>query len=534
MKKDNLDIAAVRALHQARQFDQAEAGYLVLLRKNPKNTEVLHALSILCVQRKNFSDAIDYLKQAIKYEPNNSILQLHLANVLKAQGLFNQAETVLQKTIAENPHYASAFNNLGTVFYAQGKFSKAISAYRSAIEKEPEFMDAYYNLGLVLVKQNQWDEAILAYQQLLRHAPNHFAARFHLACVLMQQNKIDDALTEFITIEKAEPNHYETQFNMATCYLKKGAFNEAKIHYMNALSLTENDGQILFNLGVIETQLGNMDSAIQYYQKAIRVHPDFFAAHNNLGVAFLAKQHAAFALQHFQEAARLEPNNVSIQYTIQALSHNQQLASAPTDYVKSLFNSYADHYEKHLLTALDYQIPTHFQRVLMQLHRENGLLDCLDLGCGTGLCGEFIKPFAKTVTGVDLSENMLEMAREKNIYDILHCGDFNSFLTNKTAAYDLIVAGDALVYLGNIETLFQMIQQALRNNGYFIFNTEISESEDYKMNQSGRFSHHKKYIETLSKKNNLSVKYYEKVITRMQNNEPVYGHLYVLQRNSSP
>ncbi len=529
MKKDNLDIASARALHQARQFDQAEKSYLAILKKNPRDIDTLHALSILYAQQENFTDAIRYLKKAIESQPNNSTLQLHLANILKAQGLFNQAVSVLQDTINKHPNYAAAQNNLGTVYYAQAKFSDAITSYKKAIQIQPEFIDAYYNLGLALRKNNQLDEAVNTYQKLLQLAPDHFAARFHLAGTFIEQDKIDEALEEFSHIEKAESHHFETQSNMAACYLKKGAFKSAKKHYLNALELIPNDMEILFNLGVIETELGNTDSAIQYYQKALHIQPNFYAAHNNLGVAFLAKQHIAFALQHFKEAARLQPENSSLQYTIQALSQNQRLLAAPADYIKSLFNSYADHYDQHLLTALDYQVPQHFHRILKMKNPAPSSLRVLDLGCGTGLCGSLLKPFAKVLTGVDLSEKMLETARDKNIYDLLECDDFNAYLAKQNAAFDLIIAGDALVYIGNLTSLFQHVHHALHKNGLFIFNAEISDNEDYKMNQSGRFAHQKKYIEALAKKNHLNVLHYEKAITRLQNNEPVYGHIFVLQ-----
>lgn len=532
MKKQNLDIGTVRALHQTRQFDQARAGYLALLRKNPRDVDVLHGLGILCAQTENFADATRYLETALKYQPDSSILQLHLANALKTQGLFDRAVDILQKTITDHPNYALALNNLGTVFHLQGKFAEAIAVYHRAIQLEPEFIDAYYNLGLALTRQNQTDEAILTFQKILELTPEHFAARFHLASVWMKKEKTDNALTEFLLIEKSEPHHFETQSNLAACYLKKGLLNDAKIHYAKALELMPRDTLTLFNLGVLETQLGDMDSAIQHYQKAVLLDPDFFAAHNNLGALFIAKEHIAFALHHFQEAARLQPDNASIQYTIQALSQNSRLLSAPTDYVKSLFDSYADHYDQHLLTALDYQIPLHFERILKKQQPAHNALNILDLGCGTGLCSTLIKPFAKTLTGVDLSEKMLDIARDKNSYDTLECNDLNSFLTQKNAAYDLIIAGDVLVYIGELDLFFQQIQQALRPGGIFLFNTEISENENYSMNQSGRFSHQKKYIETLAKKNHLDVIHYEKAVTRMQNNEPVYGHLYLLKNIS--
>ncbi|WP_371440254.1 methyltransferase domain-containing protein [Candidatus Coxiella mudrowiae] len=43
----------------------------------------------------------------------------------------------------------------------------------------------------------------------------------------------------------------------------------------------------------------------------------------------------------------------------------------------------------------------------------------LNFGCGTGLCGEYFKPLAKELIGVDLSEKILLIAKNKNIYNIL-------------------------------------------------------------------------------------------------------------------
>lgn len=425
---------------------------------------------------------------------------------------------------------ALAANRLGTFYYHQQKWPEAITAFRDAIQKEPEFINAHYNLGLALGKIQQWNDAIQTYQKLLTLSPDHFAARFHLASAHMQTGKTDEALTEFLFIEQSEPHHFETQSNIAACYLKKGLLNEAKAHYQKALPLMPNDTQTLFNLGVIETELGNTDSAIQYYQKAVHINPDFFAAHNNLGVLFIAKEHIAFALRHFQEALRLQPDHPSIPYTIKALSQSERLLSAPSDYIKSLFDAYADHYDEHLLTALDYQIPAQFQRILEKTGLTPGSLDILDIGCGTGLSGVMAKSFAKSLTGVDLSEKMLEIARDKSIYDTLTCADLTSFLSDKKSAYDLVIAGDVLVYIGKLDLLFQEIHEALRKNGLFLFNAEISERDDYTMNQSGRFSHQKKYIETLAKQNHFAVLHYEKAVTRLQNNEPVYGHLYLLKQ----
>ena len=58
---------------------------------------------------------------------------------------------------------------------------------------------------------------------------------------------------------------------------------------------------------------------------------------------------------------------------------------------------------------------------LEQAHR----LDVLDAGCGTGLCGALVAPFARRLLGVDLSEGMLAHAMEKSVYHELFKAKLN-------------------------------------------------------------------------------------------------------------
>lgn len=531
MKKNKLTLEEVRALHETRQLDLAKDGYLQLLKKNPRSVEILDWLGILFAQEENYSEAMKYLQKALKIQPKNPLLNLHYANILKIEGLFSEAAHILEKTLELHPNYIPLINNLGTVYYAQEKYETAVNCFEKAIQQQANYVDAFYNLGLTFIKLNQFKKALEAFQKVLSLAPNHFAGKFQLATTLMREDKMDEAIKCFLQIEDNYPHHFETQSNLATCYLKQGALNDAKYHYLKALELMPDDTQILFNLAVINTQQGNIDTAIQQYQHIIQMNPDDFAAHNNLAVAFLSKQHSGFALQHFQEAFRIQPNNKAIAHTLKILSEHQHLLASPPDYIRSLFDAYADHYDPHLITALDYQIPHLFLRLAEKTKKlHQNALDILDLGCGTGLSAKPFIPYAKSLTGVDLSEKMLAVAADKKLFTELVNDDIEHFLQDKINQYDLILAGDALVYIGKLDNLFKKMTEALKNTGIIIFNTEISEQADFKMNQSGRFSHHKNYLEKLAKENHLKILIYQTSMTRLQNNEPVYGHVFVMEK----
>lgn len=512
------------------ELELAKKNSLTLLKKQPNNIELLHILGMISAEQGNFQDAIQYLTSAINTDRNNLTLQLHLANTFKKNQQFTEAESLLKKIIDQHPNYIPALNNLGNLYYSHNKLTEAEQYYLRILDIDPKQADAFYHLGLTFTKQKKFQTAIETYQRLLKLIDNHFPARFQLACLFMQTEKIRDAIKEFLIIEQTHPYHFETQSNLATCYLKQNAFKEAKQHYLKAIALSPDDTQILFNLGVVYMQLGEIDFAIQQYQKAVNIDPDFFAAHNNLGVAFLAKQHPMFALPHFKEALRLQPDNGAIRYTVKVLSRSKPLLTAPSTYITTLFDSYADHYEQHLLQALDYQVPILLQQAIFNIKKPSEKsLSILDLGCGTGLCGEIFKGVAKELIGVDLSEKMLEIAKQKNCYDALFQEDIITFLANKISSYDLILAGDVVVYIGDLTHFFQSAYNALRMDGLLAFNTEISTTDDYQMNQSGRFSHTKNYIEQLAAPF-FKVKYYSQEITRTQNNESVYGHIFVLEK----
>ncbi|OWK23826.1 hypothetical protein AJ87_30525 [Rhizobium yanglingense] len=52
----------------------------------------------------------------------------------------------------------------------------------------------------------------------------------------------------------------------------------------------------------------------------------------------------------------------------------------------------------------------------------------LDLGCGTGLTGGTLRDLCEEMTGIDISENMVEIAHKKEIYETLFVAEVEDFL----------------------------------------------------------------------------------------------------------
>jgi predicted TPR repeat methyltransferase len=125
-------------------------------------------------------------------------------------------------------------------------------------------------------------------------------------------------------------------------------------------------------------------------------------------------------------------------------------------------------------------------------------LDVLDAGCGTGLCGPLVAPYARHLTGVDLSEGMLVHAKEKNVYHALVKDELTDYLRDNSEAFDLIVAADTLVYFGDLESVLAAAARALRPKGLLVFTLEHVGGEadvDYRLELNGRYSHAGAYVD---------------------------------------
>lgn len=273
---------------------------------------------------------------------------------------------------------------------------------------------------------------------------------------------------------------------------------------------------------------GDFMAAAELFEQAIARAPSWTAAWFALGAACEEAGSGEAALRAFARVTELDPNDEFGASLRLARLGAATPAAAPCAYVKALFDQYAERFDKHLVDELAYRAPGLLAQTLAGLGRDD-FARCIDLGCGTGLCGSAFRDRVGYLTGVDLSPAAIEAARAKEIYDRLVVEDLNDFLSAEPeASVDLLLAADALVYIGDLSTVFAQARRALKLDGRFALTLQSGES-GFAVGPDLRFAHAPDYVRELADSSNLAVAGLTQAALRREAGRDVLGLVVVLK-----
>ncbi|MBU6297703.1 MAG: methyltransferase domain-containing protein [Alphaproteobacteria bacterium] len=265
--------------------------------------------------------------------------------------------------------------------------------------------------------------------------------------------------------------------------------------------------------------------AIAEFQRTLRLEPALDQARFLLGSAWLQAGEPDKALSVFGGLSDETPG--LLEKVAQASAMRTQPRS-DAGYVRHLFDQFSADYDSRMLSQLSYRAPEILRQLADLVMPQRKDLAVLDLGCGTGLCGAAFEALAGRLDGVDLSPAMILKARARGIYDKLDVADIESALV--TAHYDLLLAADTLVYLGNLEPTFLGAARALNADGFFLFTVESKQDDGFELGPKRRWRHSENYLRALADKVGFEVAGLMDCVPRMEANAPVEGFAVALHK----
>jgi predicted TPR repeat methyltransferase len=391
--------------------------------------------------------------------------------------------------------------SLAILLQKNAQFAEAEEVYRRVLETTPDHPRALHYCGVLAHQQGQNKQAVALIERSLALAPEQADWHSNLGIVLQSETKLDRAIDAYRRAIALDPGHANAHNNLGVLLRAIGQPVEAEVAYRTAIRLNPEHIDAYTNLGILLNGLKRTEEAATCYYKVITLRPKHREARRLLALAHCMLGETGKAATILKEWLAEEPENATAQHMLAACTGRDVPERASDGFIEATFDSFASSFEAKL-AKLSYRAPALIAAMLEDYGLEPAhRLDVLDAGCGTGLCGALVAPFARRLVGVDLSEGMLAHAKGKDVYHALLKAELTEYLREHRQAFDLIVSADALVYFGDLNGVMAAFAGALRPNGLAIFTLEQAVGDhdgvDYHLELHGRYSHARAYVERL-------------------------------------
>lgn len=416
-------------------------------------------------------------------------------------GDYVKAARLSQKAFKYDPQNISALTNLGNLCFLQNDYQNAMEYYARIYKLNPSYILNLLNLANTCFELKDYDQCCKFSLQVLAKEENHKMALSLLGNSYLAQEKLQESLAVFEHLLKVDPQDIWTRNSLSQAYQKIGSYDLAFEHAWQGVVLSGGEDSQQLNLGYLLYEI-SLENGVENIRNRVQ------------------KWRLAF------------PENPVVNYMSCALENDPKVQMADPDYLRRVFDNFAEGFE-NILAGLDYQAPQLIESFLEAIYglRKSPRLRILDAGCGTGLCGKFLKKYAcwRGLDGVDISSQMLAQAADKKLYSRLYCQDLVDFLDHKQERYNLICAADVFTYFGELDSLFSALYKSLCPKGRIIFTATKNDANnnDWFLHCSGRFQHHQTYLRQVLEKQGFLLEKLQDEILRTEGGEPVWGYVVV-------
>src|SRR5262249_40460270 len=156
-------------------------------------------------------------------------------------------------------------------------------------------------------------------------------------------------------------------------------------------ALKSDSAEAWLGRGALFFALKQFDQSLAAYDRALVLRVDFAEAWFGRGRCHCQQGRVEDGIKDFRQALELGGDRDVILYELAQHGAERTPLATPESLVRSIFDGYAESFDDHLVNTLKYQTPAKLFSLIEAVGVQQKL-DVLDLGCGTGLMGEKLRP----------------------------------------------------------------------------------------------------------------------------------------------
>jgi tetratricopeptide (TPR) repeat protein len=229
-----------------------------------------------------FSEALTYLEQALKINPDNYDLLLVKARVLKEAGDIKTSLSICDRLIELFSSDFSGYCLRSNIYFLLGWYDKAMTDAHKACEVAPANPNSFMARAFVQMQLGHYEEALRDFEQTLHFDPQRYDALRGQGKCLSMLGKDYEALASFNTLRRSYPDDPDLYYELADVLYSAGYLDDCEKICQKCLQLDSNYVSAIVILGMIALRRNQDEKARQLLTKAVALEPDHPFALNEL------------------------------------------------------------------------------------------------------------------------------------------------------------------------------------------------------------------------------------------------------------
>lgn len=316
------DAEAQRILARVLWADEADPAALehaaaaVRLSGGEERARLLHAELLAADGR--FDEMRQVLEDAVRAEPTSGTAHYRLALLHQNEGRLSEARAALDQCVRLNAVVGQDHIHFlrGSIAVNQADIEATIEAYARRVDVNPNNPEAHRQIGEVYFLQGHDGEALAEHSVAVLLAPDNGRAHAGRGQALLRLQRYAEATAAFRRAVASGDDRLETRYGLGQALTRDGHPDEGRIEIdasqaLRAKALAQ--GQLEFELAAVrraaaaEQAAGRHDDAVAYFERALALEPASGRARQDLGAALLAAGRSGPAADQLRRALESEP-----------------------------------------------------------------------------------------------------------------------------------------------------------------------------------------------------------------------------------
>lgn len=306
----------------------------------------LHAVVVearLLQQLERDDEAFKRLDQVVKQHPDNRRLRLQYARMLMSKDI-SLAKEQFKVLLMQTPDDADLLLSVALISKENKQLDEASGYLERLLELGKRTNEGHFYLGQIAEQQQQWQIAINHYRKILPGA-DFLSATNRIIAIYMNQGRLDTASSYLLELRQQYPEHAIRIYLMESeIMLASGHYEKGFQLLSEALILHPQQSNLLYARSIFSEKLDKIDTMKQDLQNIIAMQPDNAAALNALGYAMANRaENLELAYQYIAKALSLKPDDPAIQDSMGWVQFRRGNLQQALDILTVAYKKFPDH-----------------------------------------------------------------------------------------------------------------------------------------------------------------------------------------------